>query len=110
MTVRLFLSLFLLQVELPMVLPVLMLFYARPVELRCDVAKKKKDLPVFVVIDMPVWKSRIFDFMLKLLRVPGKAWVIGVEYTGLTYDGDAYEDKATGIKIDKKDLKNEQRD
>lgn len=87
-----------------------MLFSARPVELRCDVAKKKKDLPVFVVIDMPAWKSRIFDFMLKLLRVPGKAWVIGVEYTGFTYDGKSYEDEATGIKINKKDLKSAQRD
>jgi len=87
-----------------------MLFYALPVELRCDVAKKKKDLPVFVVIDMPEWKSRIFDFMLKLLRVPGKAWVIGVEYTGFTYDGDSYEDEATRVKINKKDLKNAQRD
>jgi hypothetical protein len=110
MTVKLFLSQFLLQVEHLMVLPVLMLFYAHHVELRCDVAKKKKDLPVFVVVDMPAWKSRIFDFMLKLLRVPGKAWVIGVEYTGFTYDGDSYEDEATGVKINKKDLKNAQRD
>jgi hypothetical protein len=110
MTVRLFLSQFLLQVELPMVLPVLMLFYARPVELRCDVAKKKKDLPVFVVIELPAWKSRIFDFMLKLLRVPGKAWVIGVEATGFTYDGDSYTDTTTNTKISKKVISSEQRD
>ena len=73
-------------------------------------AKKKKDLPVFVVVDMANWKSRVLDFMLKILRVPGKAWVIGVEDTGFNYDGTSYEDEATGIKIRKKDLKNEQRD
>jgi hypothetical protein len=110
MTVRLFPSQFLLQVELLTVLLVLTLFYARHVELRCDVAKKKKDLPVFVVIELPAWKSRIFDFMLKLLRVPGKAWVIGVEATGFTYDGDSYTDTTTNTKISKKVISSEQRD
>ena len=92
-----------------MVLPVLMLFYARPVELRCDVAKKKKDLPVFTVIELPVWKGKILDFMLKVLRIPGKAWVIGVE-TGFTYDGDSYTDTTTNTKISKKVISREQRD
>jgi hypothetical protein len=64
--------------------------------------KKKKDLPVFVVVDMPNWKSRILDFMLILLRIPGKAWVIGVEGTGFTYDGNYYTDKETGLKMPKK--------
>ena len=65
-------------------------------------AKKKKDLPVFVVVDMANWKSRILDFMLKILRVPGKAWVIGVEDTGFKYDGDYYTDRKTGLRINKK--------
>jgi hypothetical protein len=64
--------------------------------------KKKKELPVFVVVDMPNWKSRVLDFMLVLLRVPGKAWVIGVEGTGFTYDGNYYTDKETGLKMPKK--------
>lgn len=64
--------------------------------------KKKAELPVFVVVDMPNWKSRILDSMLWILRIPGKAWVIGVEGTGLTYDGDYYTDKKTGLKIAKK--------
>jgi hypothetical protein len=68
-------------------------------------AKKKKDLPVFVVVDMANWKSRILDFMLKILRVPGKAWVIGVEDTGFNYNGDYYQDEKTGIKIPKKMVK-----
>lgn len=65
-------------------------------------AKKKKDLPVFVVVDMPEWKSKILDFTLKILRVPGKAWVIGVEDTGFKYDGDYYTDRKTGLRINKK--------
>jgi hypothetical protein len=68
-------------------------------------AKKKKDLPVFVVVDMENWKSRILDFMLKILRVPGKAWVIGVQDTGFNYNGDYYQDEKTGIKIPKKMVK-----
>jgi hypothetical protein len=70
--------------------------------------KKKKELPVFVVVDMPNWKSRILDFMLILLRIPGKAWVIGVEGTGFTYDGEYYEDKKTGLKIAKKVIDGEE--
>ena len=73
-------------------------------------AKKKKDLPVFVVVDMANWKSRILDFMLKILRVPGQAWVIGVEDAGLTYNGDYYEDRKTGLKISKKVIDGAQRD
>ena len=68
-------------------------------------AKKKKDLPVFVVIELPEWKSRVLDFMVKVLRIPGQAWVIGVEDTGFTYNGDYYQDEKTGIKIPKKMVK-----
>jgi hypothetical protein len=69
------------------------------------VAKKKKDLPVFVVVDMPEWKNKILDFMLKILRIPGQAWVIAVEGTGFNYDGEYYQDEKTGIKIPKKMVK-----
>lgn len=66
-------------------------------------AKKKQELPVFVVMDMPTWKSKVLQAMLKLMRVPGNAWVISIEGTGFTTDGDFYTDKRSGIKI-KKDL------
>ena len=80
------------------------------VERLCDMAKKKKDLPVFVVVSMPEWQSKILDFMLKIMRVPGQAWVIGVEGTGFTYDGDYYTDKKTGMKIDRKLVRDAQGD
>ncbi len=76
-----------------------------PVEPRCDMAKKKKDLPVFVVIELPAWKSKVLDVMVKILRIPGQAWVIGVQDTGFNYDGDYYQDEKTGIKIPKKMVK-----
>jgi hypothetical protein len=68
-------------------------------------AKKKKDLPVFVVVELPEWKSRVLDLMVKVLRIPGQAWVIGVQDTGFNYNGDYYQDKKTGIKIPKKMVK-----
>jgi hypothetical protein len=64
--------------------------------------KKKKELPVFVVVDMPEWKTKVLDSMLWLMRIPGKAWVIGVEETGFTYDGDYYTDTTTNTKISRK--------
>ncbi len=76
-----------------------------PVERRCDMAKKKKDLPVFVVVELPKWKSTILDLMVKILRIPGQAWVIGVQDTGFNYNGDYYQDEKTGIKIPKKMVK-----
>ena len=76
-----------------------------PVEPRCDMAKKKKDLPVFVVIELPAWKSKVLDLMVKILRIPGQAWVIGVQDTGFNYNGDYYQDEKTGIKIPKKMVK-----
>ena len=75
------------------------------VERLCDMAKKKKDLPVFVVIELPAWKSKVLDVMIKILRIPGQAWVIGVQDTGFNYDGDYYQDEKTGIKIPKKMVK-----
>jgi len=66
-------------------------------------AKKKQELPVFVVMDMPTWKSNVLQAMLQLMRVPGDAWVIAIGGTGFTTDGDSYTDKRSGIKI-KKDL------
>ena len=68
--------------------------------------KKKEELPVFVVIDMKPWQDKVLNFMLWILRVPGQAWVIGVEDTGFKYDGEYYYDKKSGVKI-RKDISDE---
>jgi len=52
---------------------------------------------------MPTWKSNVLQAMLKLMRVPGNPWVIAIEGTGFTTNGDSYTHKQTGVKI-KKDL------
>jgi len=79
-----------------------MLYCVLPVERRCDVTKKKKDLPVFVVVETPEWKNKILNLALKILRIPGQAWVIAVKDTGFNYDGEDYQDEKTGLKISKK--------
>ena len=64
--------------------------------------KKKEEVPVFTIVEMPQWKSDVLQYMLKVLNVPGKPFVIAVEDTGFTSDGENYTDKETGIKINKK--------
>jgi len=73
--------------------------------------KKKEDLPVFVVVTMPDWQDRIFQILLKLFRVKGKAWVITVEGAGFSTDGKYYTHEETGVKVSKKEVgKNAQGD
>ena len=72
--------------------------------------KKKQELPVFVIVALPEWKSKILNLMIKILRVPGEAWVIGVEGTRFTYDGDYYTDEKTGLKINSKLVRDAQGD
>jgi len=63
--------------------------------------KKKKDLPAYVLIEMPEWKSRVLNYMLMVLNIPGQAWVIAIEDTGFTYDGESFTDEETGLTINK---------
>lgn len=80
-----------------------MLCSALHVERRCDVAKKKKEeVPVFALIEMPQWKSDVLQAMLRILRVPGRPVVIAVHDTEFTSDGENYTDTVTGTKISKK--------
>ena len=64
--------------------------------------KKKEDLPVLALVEMPQWKSDVLQVMLRLLHIPGRPVVIAVHDTELTSDGENYTDKKTGIKISKK--------
>lgn len=56
--------------------------------------KKKKDLPVFVVLTIPNWKSNILQFMLKLLLIKGKPYVITIQETDLVTDGKGNYERA----------------
>jgi len=56
--------------------------------------KKKKDLPVFAVVDMPKWKAKIIDVVTSILFPGEKYFVITIRETGLTSDGKSkYTDK-----------------
>ena len=74
-----------------------------PVERRCDVAKKKKEeVPVLALVEMPQWKSDVLQAALRILRIPGRPVVIAVHDTEFTSDGENYTDTVTGTKISKK--------
>jgi hypothetical protein len=54
---------------------------------------KNKKLPVFVVVEMPEWKNKVLDFMLKLLFIKGKSFVVAMENTELFYNSKEYSKK-----------------
>jgi hypothetical protein len=61
--------------------------------------KKKQELPVFALIEMPRWKGSILRFMCKLMMIPGKPWVITVESTDLVHDGNNYSNSKSKKKL-----------
>jgi len=48
--------------------------------------RKKKDLPIFVVVDMPKWKAKIIDAVTRILFPGEKYFVLTVLETGLKYE------------------------
>jgi hypothetical protein len=64
--------------------------------------KKKEEVPVLALVEMPQWKSDVLQAALRILRIPGRPVVIAVHDTEFTSDGENYTDTATGIKISKK--------
>jgi len=62
-------------------------------------SKKKKELPVFALIEMPKWKGSVLRFMCRLMMIPGKPWVITVEGTDLVHDGKDYLNKKSKKKL-----------
>ena len=63
--------------------------------------KKKKDLPVFAIVEMPKWKERIIDVVTSILFPGQKYFVLTITDTGLTSDGKSkYTDKKTGLTVD----------
>ena len=49
-------------------------------------SKKKEQLPVFVVVEMPEWKNKVLDFVLKLLFIKGKSFVISIQETDIKHN------------------------
>jgi hypothetical protein len=63
--------------------------------------KKKVELPVFTIVDMPNWKAKIIDVITSILFPGEKYFLITVSQTGVTTDGKGkYTDEKTGLTID----------
>jgi hypothetical protein len=64
-------------------------------------SRKKKDLPVFTVVDMPKWKTKILDVITSVLFPGQRYFVITLNETGFTTNGKGkYKDTGTGVEID----------
>ena len=62
--------------------------------------KKKVDLPVFTVVEMPKWKTKIIDIVTSIL-FPGEAYfVLTMTKTGFTTDGKGKYTDDKGVTID----------
>ena len=63
--------------------------------------KKKQDLPVFAIVDMPKWKAKICDIVVGILFPGEKYFVLTITDTGFMSNGKGnYTDTKTGTKID----------
>ena len=66
-------------------------------------AKKKKDLPVFAIVTMPKWKSKILDVIVGIL-FPGELYfVLTIQETGMTTNGKGKYTDDRGISVDLSD-------
>ena len=63
--------------------------------------KKKEELPVFAIVDMPRWKAKIVDIVTSILFPGEQYFVLTMTTTGFTTDGKGkYKDDKTGVEID----------
>ena len=63
-------------------------------------AKKKQDLPVFAIVDMPKWKAKIIDVVTSILFPGEKYFVITIHETGMTSNGKGKYTDDRGISVD----------
>jgi len=62
--------------------------------------KKKVDLPVFAVVEMPKWKAKIIDVVTSIL-FPGEAYfVLTIINTHMTTDGKGKYTDDRGVTVD----------
>jgi hypothetical protein len=63
--------------------------------------KKKVDLPVFAIVDMPKWKAKICDIVVGILFPGEKYFVLTIQDTYMTTDGKGKytDDKGTTVEL-----------
>lgn len=62
-------------------------------------ARKKKKLPVFAIVDMPKWKAKILDVIVGILFPGEKYFVLTIQETEVESDGKSYYDIETGKQV-----------
>ena len=62
--------------------------------------KKKVNFPVFTIVDMPTWKSKIIHFFVRILFPREKYFLITIQETVLTTDGKGKYTDDRGVTID----------
>ena len=62
--------------------------------------KKKADLPVFAVVDMPKWKAKICDIVVGILFPGEKYFVLTIQNTYMTTDGKGKYTDDRGITVE----------
>lgn len=63
--------------------------------------KKKEELPVFAIVEMPKWKAKICDIVVGMLFPGEKYFVLTITDTGFTSNGKGkYTDDKTGLTVD----------
>jgi hypothetical protein len=66
--------------------------------------KKKQDIPVLAIVEMPAWKAKICDIVVGILFPGEKYFVLTYTDTGFTSNQKGkYTHKKTGIKVDLQD-------
>jgi hypothetical protein len=63
--------------------------------------KKKKDLPVFAIVEMPKWKAKIVDVVTSILFPGEKYFVLTIHETGMTTNqkGKYTDDKGNTVDL-----------
>lgn len=63
-------------------------------------AKKKKELPVLAIVEMPKWKAKIIDVVTSILFPGEKYFVLTIVETGMTSDGKGKYTDDRGVSVD----------
>lgn len=62
--------------------------------------KKKEQLPVLAIVEMPKWKERIIDVVTSILFPGEKYFVLTIKETGMTSDGKGKYTDDRGVTVD----------
>jgi hypothetical protein len=65
--------------------------------------KKKEQLPVLAIVEMPAWKAKIIDIVTSILFPGEKYFVLTISETGFTSNGKGKYTDDKGVTVDVSD-------